>query len=104
MKLETLSFQEILKRTPDIFEAVTVLGERAIQIIGRRAAEQVVGEEVYPEDEYAIEELPEENDYVEEDKVTVVAMQDFMEKRLKWRYTDKDGGDEPGESKETKTG
>ncbi len=102
MKLETLSFQEILGHTPDIFEAVTVLGERAIQITARRAAEHVVGEEEYLEDEYAIEELPDENDYVEEDKVTVVAMQDFMEKRLEWRYTEKDGGDEPDESGETK--
>ena len=101
MKLETLSFQEILKRTPDIFEAVTVLGERAIQIIGRRAAEQVVGEEVYPEDEYAIEELPEENDYEEEDKATVVAMEDFLEKRLEWRYTEKETGDELDESGKT---
>lgn len=104
MKLETLSFQEILSRTPDIFEAVTVLGQRAIQITARRAAQQVVGEEDYLEDEYAVEELPEENDYVEEDKVTVLAMQDFMEKRLEWRYTEKDGGDELDESEETKTG
>ncbi len=104
MKLETLSFQEILAHTPDIFEAVTVLGLRASQITARRAAQQVVGEEDYLEDEYAIEELPEENDYVEEDKVTVVAMQDFMEKRLKWRYTEKDSGDEPDESEEPKTG
>ncbi len=104
MKLETLSFQEILGHTPDIFEAVTVLGRRATQITARRAAEQVVGEEDYLEDEYALEELPEESDYEEQDKVTVVAMQDFMEKRLEWRYTEKDGGDEPGESGETKTG
>ncbi len=103
MKLETLSFQEILSRTPDIFEAVTVLGERATQINARRAAEQVVGEEEFLEDEYGIEELPEENDYVEEDKATVLAMQDFMEKRLEWRYTEKDSGDELDESEETKT-
>ncbi len=41
MKVETLSFQAILKRVPDIFEAVVVAGERAGQIYGRRAAERV---------------------------------------------------------------
>ena len=45
--------------------------------------------------------MPEEKDYEEEEKATVVAMEDFMEKRLEWRYTEKEGGDELDESGKT---
>ncbi len=86
MKVETLSFQEILKRTPDIFEAVVVLGQRALQINARRAVERQVLEEDYFEEEYPPEEAVEDPDYVEEDKATVLAMEDFFDKRLIWNY------------------
>ena len=90
MKVETLSFQEILKRTPDIFEAVVVLGQRALQINARRAAERQVLEEDYFEDEYPLEEPVEDPDYVEEDKSTVLAMEDFFDKRLSWNYPEEE--------------
>ena len=81
-----MSFQAILKRTPDIFEAVVGLGQRALQINARRAAERQVLEEDYFEDEYPLEEPVENPDYVEEDKSTGMAMEAFLDTRLSWNY------------------
>lgn len=86
MKVETLSFQEILKRAPDIFEAVVVAGQRAGQINSRRAAERVDYEIDEYEDDYPMmDEINE--DYEEVDKAITLAMGDFMDDRLTWRYT-----------------
>ena len=91
MKLETLSFQEILGHTPDVFEAVVVAGQRARQINSRRAAERVDFTEEYPEEDYAPMEPIDEEDYIEEEKSTVMAMDDFLGKRLDWRYVEDEG-------------
>ena len=101
MKLETLSFQEILKHTPDIFEAVVVLGQRANQINSRRMAENTLADEDYLEEDFLNEEPVENEDYEEEDKITVLSMADFMENRLSWRYAEKDTGEDSDESKDT---
>ena len=88
MKLETLSFQEILGHTPDVFEAVVVAGQRARQINARRAAERVDFTEEYTEEDYAPMEPIDEDDYEEEEKSTVLAMDDFLGERLEWRYVE----------------
>lgn len=86
MKVETLSFQEILGHTTDIFEAVVVAGHRALQINSRRVAERVDFEEEYLEEDYQIISPIDEDAYVEEEKSTVLAMGDFLNDRLNWRY------------------
>ncbi|UCD37695.1 MAG: DNA-directed RNA polymerase subunit omega [Fidelibacterota bacterium] len=88
MKLETLSFQEILSHTPDVFEAVVVAGHRARQINSRRAAERVDFTEEYPEEDYLPVDTVDEEEYVAEEKSSVLAMEDFLENRLEWRYVD----------------
>ncbi|MFB0516064.1 MAG: DNA-directed RNA polymerase subunit omega [Candidatus Neomarinimicrobiota bacterium] len=98
MKLETLSFQEILKRTPDVFEAVVVASHRARQINARRAAERIDFSEEYPEDEYAVPEPVDEEGFVEEEKSSVLAMEDFLDGHLNWRYVDRDNEVEAEES------
>ncbi|MHA1939115.1 MAG: hypothetical protein ACW97O_12970 [Candidatus Thorarchaeota archaeon] len=98
MKLETLSFQEILHFTPDVFESVMVAGQRARQINARRAAERMEFEEEYVEDEYIPMEVIDEDDYVEGAKSSVLAMQDFLEGNLNWRYVEPEGDDIPEES------
>ncbi len=99
MKVETLSFQEILSHTPDIFEAVVVAGHRARQINSRRVAERVDFEDEYVEEDYQIISPVDEDAYVEEEKSTVLAMDDFMNDRLSWRYFDpasEEASEEPG--------
>jgi hypothetical protein len=99
MKLETLSFQEILSHTPDVFEAVVVAGQRAGQINARRAAERVDFTEEYPEEDYLPVEPIDEDEYIEEEKSTVMAMEDFLGERLTWRFVEGDDEEAKEESK-----
>ncbi len=99
MKVETLSFQEILGHTADIFEAVVVAGNRARQINSRRVAERVDFEEEYLEEDYQIISPIDEDAYVEEEKSTVLAMDDFLNDRLSWRYSDPESEETSEESK-----
>jgi len=98
MKVETLSFQEILGHTTDIFEAVVVAGHRAQQINSRRVAERVDFEEEYLEEDYQIISPIDEDAYVEEEKSTVLAMDDFLNNRLNWRYFDPESEETSEES------
>ena len=94
MKLETLSFQEILSHTPDIFEAVVVASHRARQIYARRAAENAEFDNDYPEEDYPLVSPVDEDAYVEEEKPSVLAMEDFLTERLNWRYVEQDDGED----------
>ena len=87
-KMETLAFQELLKRTPDAFEAVAVLGKRSRQIVNRRMAERMLLEQELEEDEIeeTFEPLEENENYVEEEKEAILAMQDLFKGRLKWDF------------------
>lgn len=91
MRIKTLAFQEILQNTEDAYEAVVVLSQRSEQINTRRMAERAsMEEDVYEEEDFNISEPIENPDYVEEEKVIVLAMEDFLSENLKWRYTSKD--------------
>ena len=98
MKVETLSFQEILRHTPDVFEAVVVAGQRARQINTRRAAERIDFSEEYPEEDYAPLDPISDEEYVEEEKSSVLAMEDFLNDHLTWRYVTQEGEDDAEES------
>ena len=89
MRVGTLTFQEILKKAPDIYEAVVVAGRRAGQIHARRAAERVEFDVEDSEEDYPMMDDINE-DYEEQEKATTLAMEDFMEDRLTWRYVDED--------------
>ena len=89
MNLETLTFQEILRRAPDIYEAVVVAGQRSRQIHARRAAERVEVEVEDIEEDYPMMDDINE-DYEEQEKATVLAMGDFMGDNLTWRFVDED--------------
>ena len=91
MRIRTLAFQELLQNTEDAFEAVVVLSQRSEQINTRRMAERAnLEEDVYEEEEFSMSEPVENPDYVEEEKCNVLAMEDFQDGGLKWRYTSKD--------------
>ena len=90
--LETLAFAELLKRTPDPFEAVAIMGIRSRQVTQRRMAEKMLLEQdmLDEEIEETFEPLEENEDYVEEDKGTLLAVQDFFGDRLNWDFRPKD--------------
>ncbi len=85
MALEPLSIRDMEKRTGDQYEAVVVMSKRAKQVLRNRIVEDQIDsmEEVemgvYDE---IIEKNPE--DYEELDKVTTVAVNEFIRGDLKW--------------------
>ena len=85
MALEPLSIRDMEKRTGDQYEAVVVMSKRAKQVLRNRIVEDQIDsiEEVemgvYDE---IIENKPE--DYEELDKVTTVAVNEFISGNLKW--------------------
>ena len=85
MALEPLSIRDMEKRTGDQYEAVVVMSKRAKQVLRNRIVEDRIDsiEEVemgvYDE---IIEKNPE--DYEELDKVTTVAVNEFIRGDLKW--------------------
>ncbi len=83
MKLQTIPFSELSKKSGDIYKIAVVVAKRAKQIITQRAASRQPYEEIIDEDYSVVEEVNEE-DYQEEDKPIVVAMEEFLEGQLEW--------------------
>ena len=86
MSLKTLSFREIEEQTGDIYEAVVVMERRAKQILRDRLVEKIIKEEESKE-MGVFDEVPDEIDpetYQEVEKVTTVAIEEFINGSLTW--------------------
>lgn len=86
MSLKTLSFREIEEQTDDIYEAVVVMERRAKQILRDRLVEKIIKEEESRE-MGVFDEVPDEIDpetYQEVEKVTTVAIEEFINGDLTW--------------------
>ena len=86
MALEPLSIKNMEEKTEDIYEAVVVMSKRAKQILSDRvvdnmisSAEEEVEMGVYDQ---VVEKTPE--DYEELEKVTTVAVNEFVEGDIEW--------------------
>lgn len=88
MAIEPISIRDMEQRTKDVYEAVAVMTQRAKQIIHERLVEKALTMESEHELS-ALDPMPEEKnpeDYVEQDKPTSVAINDFMSDKIKWHY------------------
>ena len=86
MSLKPLSFREIEEQTGDIYEAVVVMERRAKQILRDRLVEKIIIEEESRE-MGVFDEVPDEIDpetYQEVEKVTTVAIEEFINGDLTW--------------------
>ena len=86
MSLKPLSFREIEEQTGDIYEAVVVMERRAKQILRDRLVEKIIKEEESRE-MGVFDEVPDEIDpetYQEVEKVTTVAIEEFINGSLTW--------------------
>ena len=86
MSLKPLSFREIEEQTDDIYEAVVVMERRAKQILRDRLVEKIIKEEESRE-MGVFDEVPDEIDpetYQEVEKVTTVAIEEFINGDLTW--------------------
>jgi DNA-directed RNA polymerase subunit K/omega len=86
MALESISIRKMENQTQDFFDAVVVMSKRAKQVLNNRIAEKMMvsNEEVemgvYDQ---IFEKIPE--DYEEVEKVTTVAVKEFINGELVWK-------------------
>lgn len=91
MALKPLSIRKMEEHTPDLYEAVVVMSRRAKQVIQDRIVQEML-ESVEEDNLGVFDEIPETKpeDYVEQEKATTVAVNEFMEGKLTWRNLELD--------------
>ena len=86
MAVEPISIRQMEKQTADIYEAVVIMSKRARQIAHNRVAEKMLSEmEDFDSDSMDFMEEDESLSYVEIEKSTTIAIEEFMEGNLSWR-------------------
>ena len=90
MAVEPISFTKLLKKTDDIYEAVVVSSKRAKQMLQDRIVKQMIDEnEEISEDGILAEPVVRENiDFDKEDKVTSLALDEFLDGEIDWDKTE----------------
>ena len=91
MAIEPISFKKLLKKTDDIYESVAVVSRRAKQILQERVLKQIIEENTeLPEEEGVFSEPihREDIDFDKEQKVTTIALDEYLEGKLDWKKTE----------------
>ncbi len=91
MAVEPISFKKLLKKTDDIYEAVLVASKRAKQILQDRVVKQMIDEnqEIIDDDGIFAEPVVREDiDYDKEEKVTSMALNEFLDGKIDWNKSD----------------
>ena len=86
MAVKPVSLRKMEEKTKNIYEAVVVMSKRARQINQERYEEQVM--EISEELELdVLDELPDikPEDYEEKEKVTTMALNEFLDGEVNWR-------------------
>jgi len=92
MALEPLSIRNMEEKTSDIFEAVVVMSKRAKQILNNRIVEELITSADEEEVEMGVyDQIEEKNpeDYEELEKVTTIAVNEFVDGDIKWSIKEK---------------
>jgi len=86
MAIKPVSLRKIEEKSKNIYEAVVVMSKRARQINQERFEEQVIEESEELEMD-VLDELPDikPEDYEEKEKVTTMALNEFLEGEVNWR-------------------
>ena len=90
MGLKPLSIQIMEDRTNDVYEAVVVMSKRAKQVLNNRIMEKMMDAAIEDVEMGVYDQVVDENpeDYVESEKATTVAVNDFMDGKLEWGQTE----------------
>jgi len=87
MPLEPLSIRNMEEKTSDIFEAVVIMSKRAKQILNNRIVEEIMTSADEEEMEMGVyDQIEEKNpeDYEELEKVTTIAVNEFIDGDIQW--------------------
>ena len=91
MAIGPISFKKLLKKTDDIYESVVVSSRRAKQILQERVLKQIIEENSELNEEEGILSEPvirEDIDFDKEEKVTTIALDEYLEGKLDWKKTE----------------
>ena len=91
MAIGPISFKKLLKKTDDIYESVVVSSRRAKQILQERVLKQIIEENTELQEEEGILSEPiirEEIDFDKEEKVTTIALDEYLEGKVSWKKTE----------------
>ena len=84
MNIKSISFKNIEEKTENIYEAVSVISERARQVLRGRLVARALQET--DEEEYGVlDEIPVQPTEVELEKPSSIALEEFLEGELTWR-------------------
>jgi len=86
MGLKPLSIRKMEDRTNDVYEAVVVMSKRAKQVLNNRLMDKMMDAAIEDVEMGVYDKVVDENpeDYVESEKVTTVAVNEFMDGKLEW--------------------
>jgi len=90
MGLKSLSIQIMEDRTNDVYEAVVVMSKRAKQVLNNRIMEKMMDAAIEDVEMGVYDKVVDENpeDYVESEKATTIAVNEFMDGKLEWGQTE----------------
>ena len=90
MAIGPISFKKLLKKTDDIYESVIVSSRRAKQILQERVLRQIIEENTELQEEGILSEpiVRENIDFDKEEKVTTIALDEYLEGKLDWKKTE----------------
>jgi len=90
MGLKPLSIQKMEDRTNDVYEAVVVMSKRAKQVLNNRVMEKMMDAAIEDVEMGVYDKVVDENpeDYVESEKATTIAVNEFMDGKLEWGQTE----------------
>ena len=92
MGLKPLSISKMEDRTKDVYEAVVVMSKRAKQVLNNRIMEKMMDAAIEEVEMGVYDQVVDENpeDYVESEKATTVAVNEFMDGKLNWSETEEE--------------
>ena len=91
MGIKTIQLRSIEEKVENMYEAVCIMSGQAKRVLDDRIVQASIKEAEEEEDYGVFDEVKEVSpeDYVEEEKTTSVAVEQFLEGSVKWRKKEK---------------
>ena len=92
MGIKTIQLRSVEEKVENMYEAVCIMSGQAKRVLDDRILQASIKEAEEEEEDYGVfDEVKEVSpeDYVEMDKTTSVAVEQFMEGSVKWRKKEK---------------
>ena len=89
MEVKAIKMETLFEKENDIYTNIVITAKRSRQIIDSRVLDFESIENI--EDSFELEQLENKNmEHKDDDKPMIVAMEEFIDGKLKWRHSDLD--------------